>query len=117
MIVGIGVDIIEIARIEKALNSPSFAEKIYLDKEKANKSANTLAGYFAAKEALSKAFGTGFNKISPNEIEIANDDLGKPFVILHGRAKKLASDMGITNIHLSISHSKDNAMAFVVAEK
>lgn len=117
LILGIGVDIVEISRIEKALKSSRFAEKIYTEREKEYKMVNTLAGCFAAKEAISKAFGTGFSKILPKEIEIVKEKTGKPFVILHGNAKKAAEDMGITDIHLSISHSKDNAVAFAVAEK
>ena len=117
MIFGVGTDIIEIARMEEALKSESFIEKVYTQTEREKTYINTLAGYFAAKEAVSKALGTGFNKISPNEIEIVNNPLGKPYVNLYGNARKKAQSLGIKRIHVSISHTKEHATAFAAAEK
>lgn len=117
MIIGTGTDIIEIERMENALKSENFMDKVYTETEKNKKYINTLAGYFAAKEAVSKALGTGFNKITPSEIEIVNNALGKPFVNLYGNAKKKAQELGITAVHVSISHTKEHAIALAVAEK
>lgn len=115
MIKGIGTDIIEISRIEKACESISFIEKIYTAKEmdeyiKRNSNITYLAGRFAAKEAVSKALGTGMRGISFKDIEILSDNLGKPFVNIN-------KDMRSVNIHITISHSKENAVAFCVIEE
>ena len=122
MIIGIGTDIIEIARIEKVIDqTESFFKKVYTEKERAayvekNKKVETLAGLCSAKEAVSKALGTGFRGFSFLDIEILSNDLGKPEVILYGGAKKLSERLGITKIHVSISHSRSHATSFVVAE-
>ena len=117
MIIGIGTDIIEISRMENALASDDFMNKVYTETEKSKKYINTLSGYFAAKEAVSKALGTGFSKIRPNEIEIVNNPMGKPYVNLYGNAKAKAKNLGIRIVHVSISHSKDMAAAIAIAEK
>ena len=116
LIIGTGTDIIEISRMENALKSENFMDKVYTKTEKSKTYINTLSGYFAAKEAVSKALGTGFNKISPLEIEIVNDSLGKPFVNLYGNAKEKAESLGIKTVHVSISHTNEHAIAFAVAE-
>ncbi len=116
MISGIGIDIIEIARIQElAAKQSKFVDRILTLNEKkkydelpAGRKAEFLAGRFAAKEAFSKACGTGIGKkLSFQEIEIVNDESGKPFI------KKPFSD----GVHLSISHSKEYAVAQVVIEK
>jgi len=114
MIKGIGTDIIEISRIEKACENSEFIEKIYTEKEideyiKRNKNITYFAGRFAAKEAVSKALGTGMRGISFKDIEILSDSLGKPYVNL----KKNIENM---NILITISHSKENAVAYCVIE-
>jgi len=122
MIIGIGTDIIEIARVEKAIEkTESFLRKVYTEKEQAaylknNKKVETLAGLFSAKEAVSKALGTGFRGFSFLDIEILSNDLGKPEVTLYGVAKKLSETLGITRVHVSISHSKSHATSFAIAE-
>lgn len=122
MIIGIGTDIIEIDRIEKALNETKrFFDKIYTVKEQQyytenRKHVETLAGFFAAKEAVSKALGTGFRSFNMRDIEIVPNDLGKPEVYLYGNAKQLSDEMGIRQIQISISHSKAYATAFAIAE-
>lgn len=122
MIIGIGTDIIEISRIEKAVQrTPTFIEKVFTKKELAyyrenKKHIETLAGFFAGKEAVSKALGTGFRTFSPKDIEILPDTLGKPTINLYHNAQKLANTLTITEMHISISHCKTYATAFVVAE-
>ncbi|WP_054741804.1 holo-ACP synthase [Cellulosilyticum ruminicola] len=122
MIVGIGTDIIEIKRIEKAVTkTPSFFNKIFTEKERAyfktkNNRAETIAGVFAAKEAVSKALGTGFRSFAPRDIEITPDKLGKPQVCLLGCAKKLGQQIGIQRILVSISHCQTYAVAYALAE-
>ena len=115
MIIVVGTDIIEISRMEEALKSEDFMSKVYTETEKNKTFINTLSGYFAAKEAVSKALG--FTKVSPNEIEIVNNPMGKPYVNLYGNAKEKAKSLGIRRVHVSISHSKDTAVAIAIAEK
>lgn len=113
MIYGIGVDIIEIERVYNIDKLLTESEKEYASTRK----QETLAGMFAAKEATVKALGLGFRNITPNEIEILHDENNRPYVKLHGNAQKLHEHNEITNIKLSISHSKSQAIAFVVIEK
>ena len=76
----------------------------------------TMAGYFAAKEATSKALGTGFRNFSFKDIEVTKDAVNKPSIILHGEAKSIAKTSGVNHIHLSISHNRTTAIAYVVME-
>lgn len=76
----------------------------------------SVAGRFAAKEAVSKALGTGIRGFEFKDIEIDKNTLGKPIVSLRGEAKKLGEKLGNYKIHLSISHSKENAIAYAVLE-
>ncbi|MEF9958578.1 MAG: holo-ACP synthase [Niameybacter sp.] len=124
MIVGIGNDIVEVERIKKvALRTPAFLEKLLTINEKTRLVTGdklqfeSIAGVFAAKEAVSKALGTGFVNFEVKDIEVTKDTKGKPEIQLHGGALILARELGITHIHLSISHTKDYATAFVIAEK
>ena len=115
----VGVDIIEIARIEAAISrwGPRFLERIYTPSEVAycHGRVPELAVRFAAKEAVSKALGTGIFGLIWTEIEVEADPLGKPLVRLHGRARKRADLLGLRQFAVSLSHSDDNAVAFVVA--
>lgn len=121
MIIGIGTDIIEINRIEKALNHTGFLSRYFTNEEikffetKKN-SLKSIAANFAAKEAVSKAMGTGFSGFGAEEIEILRDCKGKPFVKLRDRADAVGSNLGIKAIHLSLSHCEAYAVAYVVAE-
>lgn len=121
MITGIGTDIVEINRIEKAVKRTSnFIDKVFTYKEKEyfktkNFRPEVLAGNFAAKEAVSKALGTGFRGFGLLDIEVLRDDKGKPIVSLSDKIYKLFST-GNFNIHISISHSRDNAIAYAVME-
>ena len=105
-----GIDIVEIKRIEKALEKhKNFVERIFTTREieyirKKNFRAETVAGMCAAKEAFSKYLGTGFSAISFMEIEILHDDIGKPYVMFKGRRSEA---------DLSISHSNEDAVAVV----
>lgn len=104
MIFGVGVDIVKIARFEDI--SDAFSRRVFTDREREYiKSPQNAAGLFAAKEAVAKALGTGFRNISPRDIEILHEENGKPYALLH------KSDH---TVHLSISHSDTDAIAFVV---
>ena len=115
MIVGIGTDLIEIARIEKACRKQAFLSRIYTEEEcrLAGGSISRLAGNFAVKEAVSKALGTGFREFMPIDIEVLRNELGKPYVNLYGGAAK--RNVGI--IHVTITNTKEYAQAFAVAEE
>ena len=101
MIIGIGTDLIEIARVRKACEKQAFLTRVYTEKERRQAGGNVskLSGDFAVKEAVAKAFGTGFRKFMPIDIEVLRDEFGKPCVILHGGAKELAEELGIKRIH------------------
>lgn len=118
MIVGIGTDLIEMNRVVKACEKASFLRRCFTDKEKIliEQNRTKAAGNFAVKEAVVKMFGTGFREITPNEIECLRDELGKPYVNLYGEALHLKEKMGIKTIHVSISNTKEYAVAFAVGE-
>ena len=113
----IGIDIIEIDRIASVLNKhpKRFLEKIFTDYEKnyCKGRPAQLAARFASKEAVMKALGTGIRGVGWREIEVQRHTSGKPYLILHGRAKKRAEKLNIKSIELSISHSKNLATAIV----
>ena len=115
MIVGIGTDLIEIARIEKACRKQAFLSRIYTEEEcrLAGGSISRLAGNFAVKEAL----GTGFRKFMPIDIEVLRNELGKPYVNLYGGAAKRAFELNVGIIHVTITNTKEYAQAFAVAEE
>lgn len=119
MIAGVGTDMIEIARIKRACEKKAFLTRVYTQEEcqQAGENYSRLAGTFAVKEAVSKALGTGFRSFGPREIEVLRDDLGKPFVCLHGGAKKLAEELAIQQIHVSITNTAEYAAAFAVGER
>ena len=119
MITGIGVDLIEVARVRKACEKDSFLRRCFTvrEQELIQTDKNKAADNFAVKEAVAKMFGTGFRSFSLSDIEVLRDSAGKPYVILHGAAEELAKEQGITAIHVSISNTKEYANAFVVGEK
>lgn len=125
MIYGIGTDIVESARIAQSLEryGDRFARRILTDSEwqeyhSSNKPISFLASRFAAKEALSKAMGTGLrHPVSLTYITISHDDLGKPFFQFHPELNQLICTKGITQHHLSISDEINMVCAFVVLEK
>ena len=121
MIIGIGTDIIEIDRIEKVImRTSSFIKRSFTSNEieyfklKGLK-GNVIAGNFAAKEAISKAIGTGFRGFGLQDIEVLRDELGKPVVNLSHKIYKVL-DIKEFNLYVSISHSKENAIAYAVME-
>lgn len=122
MVKGIGTDITEVSRFEKILESnPRFIHRFFTSSEaqyilESKNIAQSLAGRFCAKEAVSKALGTGVRGYGLKDIEVCRDELGKPEILLHGRAKELACEKGISVVHVSISHSHTVANAFAVAE-
>ncbi|MBQ9763554.1 MAG: holo-ACP synthase [Phascolarctobacterium sp.] len=122
MIIGIGCDIIEINRVEKAVQSDSFKKRVFTEAEIAyceSRGKQQFASFgarFAAKEALLKALGTGLRGGALTELEVLNDDLGCPHLTLTGYHKELVASKGVQKIHVTLSHSKDSAMAYVVLE-
>ncbi len=121
MIKGTGVDIIEISRIERAVRaSERFAGRVFTARELADCAGEktrwaSLAGRFAAKEAVLKALGTGLNRIKQTEIEVVKGEGGKPEIRLQGTALAVAGQLGVIKLALSISHCRKYAVAFVVA--
>lgn len=123
MVYGIGIDMIEVKRIEKQISAGHrFVERIFTSREvdycerKKNKAQN-YAARFAAKEAFLKAVGTGWRKgLAFKEIEVINDELGKPEIMLYGKAKKFAEERKIVNIQISLTHLKETASAIVTLE-
>ena len=120
MIVGIGNDIIEIERIEKAISKEGFKNKIYTQRElknieKRGNRTETYAGIFSAKEAISKAIGTGVREFSLTDLEILNDDLGKPYVVVSEKLDKILKNKKEDyQIEISISHSRKYATAMAI---
>ena len=119
MILGIGNDIVEIERIEKAISNEKFIKRVYTEKEieiieKKGSKAASYAGRFSAKEAISKALGTGVRDFNLTDIEILNDKLGKPYVVFKNILKDRMADV---RMEISISHSKEYATAVAVMFK
>lgn len=119
MIAGIGCDIIEISRIKKALRDGRFAEKCFTASERAYfagrgvHAAESAAACFAAKEAVSKALGTGISGFCMTDIEVLHNGAGQPYVRLYNNAASLAAG---ARVHLSLSHCREYAAAYAVAE-
>ncbi|MEA5058642.1 MAG: holo-ACP synthase [Candidatus Pelethousia sp.] len=122
MIVGTGIDVIEVERVEKAAAKEPFLRRIFTPAERAffeEKGGNTqtLAGTFAAKEAVSKALGTGIAEgVNFLDIEIIRRPEGEPFVQLSGGAKERLKKIGGKRVHISISHIRTIAVAQAVIE-
>ena len=118
MIIGIGTDIVEVNRIMTACEKKRFLHKYFSEAERQifQIKSKSVAGNFAVKEAVSKMLGTGFRGFGPIDIEVLRDSSGKPYVILHNEANNLANNLGIDNIHVSITDTNDYAVAFVVGE-
>ena len=116
----IGVDIIEIARIENAISrwGEAFLRRLYTKSELElyHGHPSSLAARFAGKEAVIKALGPQIKGISLKEIEILSDHDGQPSVKLYGAARQRASSLGLDKIAISLSHSREHAIAFVVGE-
>ena len=125
MIVGIGIDIIEVARIRKTLvRTPRFCERVFTAAERAYcdsrgaVAAQHYAARFAAKEAALKALQTGWRGgIGWQDVEVASHESGAPYLIFSGRVKELVDQSGATTTHLSLSHTTEHAIAQVVLER
>ncbi len=124
LIIGCGIDLVKIERIEKIIkrwgnnfNSRIFTplERDYCEKKKDNK-FQSYAGKFAAKEALLKALGLGLREANWKEIEIKNDELGQPIIDASGKLKSIALTKGVSKYFISISHTKEYAIAQVILE-
>jgi holo-[acyl-carrier protein] synthase len=117
--IAVGVDIIEIARIERTLADfgDRFLRKVFTERERERYGSRVaeLAARFAAKEATSKALGTGIRGIRWREMEILANRRGKPVLVLHGSAAERAAALGLVAFDVSLTHSRTEAMAFVVA--
>ncbi len=123
-VAGLGVDIIEIERMEKAVaRTPRMITRLFSEYEQAyaKKKARPAVQYalfFAAKEAVLKALGTGFAGVSAfTDVEVSHDRYGKPLPILHGRAKELAHSLGVIDMQLSLSYTRSVGVASAVAIK
>ncbi len=125
MIVGSGIDICEVPRIQASIErfGEKFIQRIFTPREIAyvSKKANKYERYaarFAAKEAGMKAIGTGWRKgVRWQDFEVVNEPSGKPTLLFHGKAKEFADRLGVTNIALSLTHTAQQGMASLVLEK
>jgi holo-[acyl-carrier protein] synthase len=124
MVIGIGTDLIEIVRIAQSIGryGERFLQRVFTPREIAycqrkKNAAESFAARFAAKEAGTKALGTGISRgISWLELEVVREHGGKPSLRLTGRAAQRARDLGVATVSLSLTHSKDVALAVVVME-
>ncbi len=125
MVIGIGVDMVDVDRVKTimARRGDRFAQRAFTEAESAYCSRcqcpeRRYAARFAAKEAVMKALGRGWFQGMPfREIEVTRDPTGRPGVRLSGQTADLAARLGVSSIHLSISHEQRSAVAFVVIEK
>ena len=124
MILGVGVDIVDVARIDQSIerHGEHFLNRIFTGDEiaycsKMRAPGPHYAARFAAKEAVSKAFGTGIGEqLGFLEIEVCHGESGAPRIVLHGPAAELAQERGVRKIHVSLSHTAQCAVAQVVIE-
>ena len=122
MIYGVGIDLVRIARVDSALSrfGDRFAKRILTDAEfktfaDYRRQTDFLAKHFAAKEALSKALGTGFRQgFSWREVEVRHEPGGRPYLACSGRTQEMLDERGIRECHLSLTDETDYAAAFVV---
>lgn len=123
MIAGIGTDIADVRRFEKWVKNPEMLERFFNEKEMSSAKSDSAkyqhyAVRFAAKEAFSKALGTGLSGFSLKDVYITNGGEGKPLLNIEGAALSLMKErLGECNAFVSLSHEKDYAIAFVVLEK
>jgi holo-[acyl-carrier protein] synthase len=122
MIVGIGVDIVQVKRFERWMNNQKLLERYFHPDELRNVLSTksnvlqSLAARFAAKEAFGKALGSGLKDFALKDIMVENKDNGQPIIVLFETAKRALEKSGAEKIHLSLSHEKDNAIAMIVLE-
>ena len=124
MILSLGVDMVDVARVQQLLEEggDSFLERVYTADERAYCMARArpgehLAARFAAKEAVMKCLGTGWSRgVGFSQVEVQREPSGEVTVVLTGRALEVSRDRGIQRIHISLSHTAAQAVAFAVAE-
>jgi holo-[acyl-carrier protein] synthase len=124
-VLGIGVDLVENARIEHSLErfGERFLQRVFTTGEieysqSMKYPARHLAARFAAKEAVSKAFGTGIGKsMGWKDIDVRRKESGEPYVVLEGGAKKLAEERKVSKVLITLSHTEHHAMAVIVMEE
>lgn len=122
MIIGIGVDIVEVSRVKRAIDNEKFIKRVYTAKEinycvsRGKGAAQSYAARFAAKEAILKALGTGLRGGKLTELEILPDNLGAPVVTLAGNFKEIVQTKKIKKIWITLSHTKEYAAAQCVME-
>ena len=123
MIIGVGVDLCAIARMEKAIKKEHFTSRVFTAGERAYMDArgalraHSAAAMFAAKEAAAKALKTGFSGgVMPAQIEVAHEESGAPSLVFHGAALERFKEIGGTRAHLSLSHEGDMAIAYAMIE-
>lgn len=126
MILGIGFDLVEIIRMDRALSAPwagRFINRVFSQEEietcsKAANRSEAFASRFAAKEALVKALGTGFSRgAQPGQIWVKGSERQRPVLVLEGKAKEQAESLGAGRIHLSLTHTRSTAGAMVIIEE
>ena len=123
-IIGIGIDLVDCARIENSIErfGDRFLKRVFTEGEIAYSQtmkfpARHFAARFAAKEALSKAFGTGIGKsMSWRDLDVRKRENGEPYVVLGGGAEKMANDRGVGKVWVSLSHTEQTGMATIVLE-
>ncbi len=123
MVVGIGVDIVEVERIERALtNGSSMVKRVFTDREiqycsEHKNKFQHFAGRFAAKEAALKALGTGWSSgIRWKDVEVTRGEMGRPVLELHGKAKEIYEESGASRPMVTITHAEQYAVAMVVLD-
>lgn len=123
MVFGIGVDITAVKRFEKWVNSPDMIERFFNEKEiKSGKSLSAVCQHyavrFAAKEAFSKALGTGISGFNLKDVYITNDEFGKPTINVQNSAEEILKNRCQNyKLHVSLSHEKEYAIAYVIIEE
>ncbi|MDC7126403.1 MAG: holo-ACP synthase [Spirochaetales bacterium] len=123
MILGIGIDIVQVERLEKWGHNAGFIKRFFHPdeiieaKKRGSSEYLSLAARFAAKEAFGKALGTGLKGICLKDIRVVSDYNGKPTIMVYRTAEEALKKLGAENIFVSLTHEKDNAVAMVVLEK
>ncbi|MCX8108923.1 MAG: holo-ACP synthase [Verrucomicrobiae bacterium] len=124
MVVGLGIDLVEISRVASACErfGDRFLKRLFSSEEIRYCYAFTdpaphLAARFAAKEAVSKAFGTGIGaRLGWLDIEVRNYKSGQPYVLLHDKGMQLLRDLGASSVHISLAHTREHAVAVAIIE-
>lgn len=122
MIRGIGIDVVQVSRIRHWLTDEGLlrryfhSEEVEASRRRGDSAALSLAARFAAKEAFGKALGTGLRHFRLYEVQVQNDELGKPNIVLHGNAQDALEHASGSRVLCSLTHEQDNAIAMIVIE-